>query len=130
MLLVSLRNKCNFDKTICLCLEKKRYGCSPFISFLVYHDTNQNDKTKRIYKSVLALLSHATTTGVTFAAMRASQIIWLSGSFYRGEIKDLAQVLSFSSNLVAGQKKPKLYFGNMRVIMHYMDRFQYQINQR
>lgn len=87
--------------------KKKGYGCSPFIGFLVYHDTNQNDKTKRIYKSVLALLSRATTTGVTFATMRASQIIWLIGSFYRGEIKDLAQVLSFSSNLVAGQKKPK-----------------------
>lgn len=53
VLLASLTNKCNFDKTICLCLEKKGIFCSPGCLFTA---TNQNDKTKRSYKCVLALL--------------------------------------------------------------------------
>ncbi len=56
--LASLTNKCNFDKTICLCL-KKGYWCSP-LSGCLFTATNHNDKTKRIYTSVLALLSRAT----------------------------------------------------------------------
>jgi len=61
VLLASLTNKCNFDVTICLCLDKKKKKRFFFFVFsLVSHDTNHNDKTKQIYKSVLALLSHAT----------------------------------------------------------------------